>query len=254
VYFGAVPQGLKLKAAANEAGQPVVLEDIGVLDWKRDHPMLRNLAMQKLYVAEAVKMDVPLESEVLLDGLKCPLISLHREGKGVHLVVAFDLLQSNWPLKVSFPIFLHNALQYLAIGSAMDVRQSLEPGATPRVPRGNLIRGGEEVKKVTLKEPGGATRQLTVPDAGDFALPPLDRVGVYATDPPVPQFEQMAVNLLDPNESNTLPAKEAPGGLGEVHEATGGKSRVELWWWIVACAALPLLMIEWWVYTRRVHL
>jgi len=27
-----------------------------------------------------------------------------------------------------------------------------------------------------------------------------------------------------------------------------------LWWWIVAFAALPMLLIEWWVYTRRVHL
>jgi len=35
--------------------------------------------------------------------------------------------------------------------------------------------------------------------------------------------------------------------------ASSGKSRLELWWWLAA-AALPLLVIEWWVYTRRVHL
>jgi hypothetical protein len=33
-----------------------------------------------------------------------------------------------------------------------------------------------------------------------------------------------------------------------------GQSRLELWWWLVACGALPLLLIEWWIYTRRVHL
>ena len=39
----------------------------------------------------------------------------------------------------------------------------------------------------------------------------------------------MAVNLLDPNESNLIPAT-APGGIGEA--VACGKSRVELWWWL----------------------
>lgn len=256
VYFGAAPNGLKVKAAANEQGGYQVIEDVGVLDWKRDHPVLRHLAMQKLYVAEALKLEGAAEhSEVLLDGLKCPLIVLHREGKGVHLIVAFDLLQSNWPLKVSFPVFLFNSLQFLAIGSNMDVRQSLEPGSTPRIPRTAALEG---LKQVELKGPKDfGSRTLKIPEAGDFALPPLDYVGVYATNPPVPQYEQMAVNLLDSNESNVLPtpSNNALGGLAaEVREADANKSRMELWWWVVACAALPLLLIEWWVYTRRVHL
>ena len=256
IYFGACPNGLKLKAATDAQGRYQMVEDVGVLDWKRDHPILRNLAMQKLYVAEALKLEGAAEnSEVLLDGLKCPLVVLHREGKGVHLVVAFDLLQSNWPMKVSFPIFLFNSLQFMAVGANMDVRQSLEPGATPRIPRTASLEG---LKQVTVKgPPGWGNRTVKIPEAGDFALPPLDRVGLYTTDPPVPQFEQVAVNLLDPVESNVLPAAatNALGGVAvEVREADANKSRMELWWWVVACAALPLLMIEWWVYTRRVHL
>jgi hypothetical protein len=209
--------------------------------------------MGKLYVAEALKMDVPIDSEVLLDGLKCPLIALHREGKGTHLVVAFDLLQSNWPLKVSFPIFLNQALQFMAVGGEMALRQSYDPGATPTIPRALLQRLGDDVKQITLKGPNGS-QQKAIPPTGDVALPALDRVGVYTTDPAVPPFDRMAVNLLDPTESNTFPASTVPGGAAEVREGTAAKSRVELWWWIVACAALPLLLIEWWVYTRRVHL
>jgi hypothetical protein len=63
------------------------------------------------------------------------------------------------------------------------------------------------------------------------------------------------VNLLDSNESNLIPVDKPPGGIsGDAVVVANKKSRVELWWWIVACGALPLLMIEWWVYTRRVHL
>ena len=82
----------------------------------------------------------------------------------------------------------------------------------------------------------------------------MDKVGVYQLDPPVPQFERIAVNLLDANESNVVPIETAPGGVGEAIVSGNKKSRLELWWWLVACAALPLLLIEWWVYTRRVHL
>jgi hypothetical protein len=62
----------------------------------------------------------------------------------------------------------------------------------------------------------------------------------------------MAVNLLDTNESNLIPSEAAPGGIGKT-VATSGKSRVELWWWLAALA-VPLLLVEWFVYTRRVHL
>ena len=45
---------------------------------------------------------------------------------------------------------------------------------------------------------------------------PLNRVGVYATQPPVPQFEQVAVNLLDANESNTIPMSDPPALIRSV--------------------------------------
>ncbi|MDB5302761.1 MAG: hypothetical protein JWM97_310 [Phycisphaerales bacterium] len=257
IYFvdGRRPElpDMRLKVAKDAAGKPVMLEDVGVLDWKRDHPILKDLAMSKLYVAEAARLEVPQEDVVLLDGLKGPLVVFDRTGKYTNLVVAFDVLQSNWPLKVSFPIFLNNALQYLAIGSDMDVRPSRQPGATPTIPRANLQKIGGR-KDIKLKGPAGDTI-VTVPDTGDFVLPSLDHVGLYTTEPPVPQFEQMAVNLLDANESNLVPAEKAPGDINaQVVTAQNAPARLELWWWIVAVAALPLLMVEWWVYTRRVHL
>ncbi len=253
IYFGAIPPNLKLKQALDPAGRIVTVNEVGVLDWRRDHPIMKSLGMGKLYVDPALKMEVPADSEVLLDGLKCPLIALHREGKGTYLVVAFNLLDSNWPLKPSFPVFLNQALQFMAVGGEMNLRQSFDPGATPTIPRNLLQRAGADLKQITLKGPDGAQTK-TIPQSGDVVLPALDHVGVYTIEPPIPPYDRMAVNLLDSVESNTFPAANVPGGAAEVREGTGAKSRMELWWWIVACAALPLLLIEWWVYTRRVHL
>lgn len=252
VYFGAIPPDQKL-TVAKEDGRPVMIQDVGVLDWKRDHPMLRYLSLGRVYIGEAMKLQVPPEAEVLVDGTKGPLVVLFREGRRTHLVVAFDLLQSTWPMRVSFPLFMSNAMQYLAIGSDMDVRQSHPPGSTPQIPRIDLQKVDPDLKQLRLDGPMGQLA-VPIPPDGDFALPALDRVGVYTTQPPIPHFEHLAVNLLDANESNLISLDHPPGDIGAAVARDTGKSRLEWWWWIVAAAVLPLLMIEWWVYTRRVHL
>jgi hypothetical protein len=135
----------------------------------------------------------------------------------------------------------------------MNVRESYPPGATVRIPRTELSKLDSIPKTIQLISPDGSGKSVTVPETGDFALPAMDRVGVYATDPAIPGYEHMAVNLLDPNESNLMPADAPPGGTGETVTMGTGKSRMELWWYVVA-AAVGMLMIEWWVYTRRVHM
>ncbi len=252
IYFGCAPVAGKL-SVARENEKYLQLDDSGVLDWQRDHPILRHLNLSKVYAAHMLKLNLPPEAQTLVDGMKGPMVVLNREAAKTNLVIAFDLLDSNWPLKLSFPIFLHNALQYLALGSDMNVRPSFEPGATPRIPRASLEKLGPGIKSIRLNGPSGS-REIPISSTGDFTLPALDRVGLYKTDPPVPQFEQVAVNLLDDNESNLIPSDTPPGNVGAALATASGKSRLELWWWIIACAAMPLLLIEWWVYTRRVHL
>jgi hypothetical protein len=263
VYFGCVPPGTVLKAAEDSGGR-VLLKDVGVLDWQRDHALVRNINLQRLYVAEMLKLELPsqlamnpaMRTQTIVEGTLGPLVVLHREGRSAHLVVSFSILESNWPLRQSFPVFIHNTMVYMALGGDMDLRQSLPPGTTPVLPRLSLQQAGI-AEQLRLVGPQGHEAAVRVPDTGDVAIGPLDAVGLYTTDPPVPGFEKMAVNLLDENESNLLPAERGPGAAADGATAiagTGGQTRVELWWWILAGVAVPLCLVEWWVYTRRVHL
>jgi hypothetical protein len=256
VYFGAAPPESKLKGTP-PVYTPRPTKDkkvVGVIDWKRDHPILRHLALGSHGFADPIKLEAPAEAEILMEGPSGPLMVLYRDKSMTHFAMAFDVIESTWPLKPSFPVFMHNLMQFLAVGSEMDVRPQLEPGATPRIQRAQLQRVAPDLKELKVIGPMGTLVKPITPQ-GDIALPPLNRVGLYETLPPLPPYDRVAVNLLDFNESNVVPVDQAPGGIGESLAATGsGKSRLELWWWIVACGALPLLLIEWWVYTRRVHL
>jgi hypothetical protein len=256
IYFNAVPPESAVKTVLEGGGVAMHQGNI-VLDWERNHPILRHLN-PRFFAKETLKLQLPLGAQELVQGREGPLVVYYREGRSAHLIVPFDINESTWPVEPSFPIFWDRALQYLALGTEMDVRQSYRPGATPRIPRYNLQAASGELKQVKLAGPPGFNDgdplAVNVPPAGDFALPPLDRVGLYTLDPPLPQWDRIAVNLLDDNESNLVPMETAPGGVGEVIEAAGGKSRFELWWWIVAFCAIPLCLIEWWVYTRRMHL
>ncbi len=253
VYFGGLPPNTGLKQSVSDVGVPLVAQDVSVLDWKRDHPILRTLNVSKVFAAEAMRLDVPDDAEQLIEGTTTPLLVLYRQSRQTHLVCAFDLLQSNWPMRETFPYFLYNTMQFMALGSEMDIREGYTPGAMPRIPRTNLIRADADAKDIRLIGPGGS-QTVRVPDGGDFVLPPLNRVGLYRTEPSIPQYERLAVNLLDSNESNVLPSNIAPGSVGTVDSSSQARSRFEWWWWLVACLVLPLLMIEWWVYTRRVQI
>jgi hypothetical protein len=253
VYFGCVPPGIELKAAVDTNGDRVVMKDNYVLDWDREHPILRHLNLGKLYAADAFKLLPTLNSSVLVDGTNGPLMVMHRQGRAIHLIVPFDLIDSNWPLRPMFPVFLYQTLQFMSLGTDMDVRPSYSPGVALRIPRFNLQKLEPSPETIMLNGPMGPTK-VKVPLTGDFVLPALNKVGVYSTDPPIPQYENIAVSLLDANESNVDPAPVGPGSMGTAKPVAATKTRLELWWWLVAAAALPLLMIEWWVYTRRVHL
>ncbi len=146
IYFGAIPPagegGDKFKANPDVyVPKPDNKKKIvGPIDWDRENPILRYLSFNEIGFADPIKITAPPDAHIMMDGPGGPLMLIYREGFHTHLVMAFDVYDSNWPLRPSFPIFIHNALQYLAIGSSMDVRPSLEPGATPRIPRSNLQR------------------------------------------------------------------------------------------------------------------
>lgn len=123
-----IPRGLALKEVRknppNELepnDRPLRAESITLTKWDREHAILRGLELNKVFVQSMSRIAAGPGSEVLAEAgadPATPAIVLHREEGRTFLVLPFNVIDTNWPLRVSFPIFLRQAVDYLATGDA----------------------------------------------------------------------------------------------------------------------------------------
>lgn len=215
-----------------------------------EHPIFRFVVLDDLFVATAQALAPSREFERLAEASEGPLI-LGLDRGGVRLLhVAFDPMDSNWPVLRSIATFVPNALEWLGAAGEALALAGLEPGDTAsfRVPG--------QASDFRLRHPDGREEAIAPRDAGQFVYGPLRRAGVYLLSWNEPGQasrgeRRFAVNLLSAAESRIQPAEELL--LGErtvVGSDVRGASRASLWPWLVG-AALLLLLLEWWVYQRR---
>lgn len=106
MFFAAVASDGPTHARAD------VIHDVQLSVSKPDHPMVRDISFNRVYARSALRLDIAEQSKVLVQGNGEPMIVLDSNGNR-RLVVGFDLLQSNWPLRVNFPVFMYRALEQL---------------------------------------------------------------------------------------------------------------------------------------------
>ncbi len=244
VYFDAAPpiEGLELRRHDSREGGAQV-----VLDWRRDHPLLRHVVLDDLVMSEPGRLVLPTDATALATGPRGPIMAELSHAGTVQVVVAFDVLESSLPLAVPFVVMVQNMVETLGLGGYLDeAGLAYTTGDVATIP----LPGGE-----TSIVYEGPTRLSARRTDGRAVLPQFSRVGLYETDADVaPAFRRLAVNLLDPVESDLRSAERLSVGTEQVAAQTRDTAvRREVWPWF-AWAALAVLLIEWLVYTRRMHL
>ena len=216
-----------------------------IVDWKSAHPLLRYTGFDNVQVVESLTARTPTWAVSLVETPQAPLILAGELGRQRIIWIGFDVLQSNWPLRVSFPIFIANAVEWLDPANARSGQLLVKAGDPFRLALVEPQTGAE----VTL--PGGATKSLKLdPTANELVFGDTYKAGVYrlrlGTNDTV-----FCVNLLDTAESNIKPRDELQlGKYTKVTATTTKRANMELWRTIAALALLVLLG-EWWYYHRR---
>jgi hypothetical protein len=142
---------------------------------------------------------------VIAESPQTPLLVAGELGRQRVVWIGFDLLNSNWPLRVSFPMFVANAVDWLNPATARAERLNLRAGDPLRfeVPPGTT--------QVEVRAPGGDWQVVSV-DAGmrEAVFGATDRQGAYTVRWGTNETA-VAVRALDLVESNSAPRDEIMG-------------------------------------------
>ncbi len=148
-----------------------------------DEPLLRNVDLSRLHVAQAQRIELPDWARPVLTGpANAPLIYAGSRMGLPTAVVAFDLRQSDLPLQVAWPILTANLAGEL-LGLAPSNLDSVRPGSPVELP---LVRDATGVR-VTL--PDGTTREIlpSATGASSVTFVMTTQLGPYRADPILPR-------------------------------------------------------------------
>jgi hypothetical protein len=225
-----------------------------VRGWSDSDPVMRGLrGWHELEIAEALRFkNLPPKTPRLVEGDKDLLLlfSLQRQAYK-DLVLAFPLAtedakwNTRWFLKPLFPLFLRNLLYSLGNVRDATTEETVRPG-DPKI-----IRPFGDVKEVRVRTPSGSSTTLERGTRADFSYGATTELGIYEATWQ-DQSRRFAVNLFDANESNIEPRPSVKIGETQVDAGPTRRQPRELWRWAVALGLL-FLLVEWWVYNRRVQ-
>ncbi|MEW6161558.1 MAG: hypothetical protein AB1813_29355, partial [Verrucomicrobiota bacterium] len=221
------------------------IEAPAIVDIKSTHPLLRFVSFDNVLISESLAVRTPTWGVSLVDAPQNALIVAGEIGRQRIVWVGFDTLHSTWPLRVSFPIFIANAVDWLNPASANASLLTLRAGDPFR------LNFATPVASAQITDPSGTTRSWPVNQTrNEIVFGETLRQGVYKMKAGTNDVT-FCVNLMDASESDSAPKEELKfGRYAQSGTTTLRRANLELWRWIAA-AGLAVLLFEWWYYHRR---
>lgn len=228
-----------------ERGQS--LEMFGFDSWDEKSPILRWMAMENIQVATGRALRPASGDRVLGASVLGPILVEGRRAGRRFVALGFDPRQSDFVLRVGWPLFILNAINSF-VEEDTEYLSSYRTGEVWHIP------APSEARAATLVDPLGLERLVPVKEgraiyfgdqAGFYELT-VGRDGDRATS-------SFAANLLDSAESQIEPVARLELG-GRRAEAPSGFHtgvRRELWLYLLL-GAIGLSALEWFTYHRRV--
>jgi Ca-activated chloride channel homolog len=98
---------------ANWFDQVGAVQGPSIVHWRIAHPLLQHAGLDDVHVRESFVAKTPSWAVSLADSPQGSLVLAGELGRQRIIWIGFDTLESDWPLRVSFPIFIANAVEWL---------------------------------------------------------------------------------------------------------------------------------------------
>lgn len=195
------------------------------------------VAFDETYIDAAEKVTVRGDGKVLATFKSGdPALVVSTGGPQRKLYLAFEPQLSNFPLEVSFPIFLANALEFAVPQSQQSKELAITAGRTFALPA---------LKEVAQTLDGPTGKVEVKPLSGRYVIREARKVGEYSFGD-----RRLFASLRSETESNIAPVDQLVINNTKVTQAGSVLRLADLWRWALL-AALLILAGEWWLFTRR---
>lgn len=270
VFIGRMPPLPDWQKQATD--EPVFAPQI--IDWQRNHPLLNLLELGNVQIADSLLARPPLGGRVLVDSTKGPLLAIAPRDRYEDAVLGFEIMgtepdgsrtfNTDWPRKHSFPGFWLNVLEYFVGGEGASKTHNRPDRLVEVRVSGAAESGSAQEWEVEL--PDGTRRKVALDQPGRLAFHETAQLGIYQIREKGQVKKRFAVNLFGREESDIRlrVRQESEASLKVVDSLSIGyvdvaaqsptaAVRRELWKPLLV-GALVVLMIEWYIYNRRVYI
>jgi hypothetical protein len=172
---------------------------------------------------------------------------------GFSILTADEKTNTDLFQRSSFPVLMLDALKHLAGVGTTENAVSVQPGKRVE------LRVDSQAERLTVVAPDGTTTPVQRSRQGTFDFDGTRDVGVYRVvdgeSGAGNTVYRFAVNLFDALESDIAPRAELRLMEGESVTATRGDAvpaRREFWQFFLILA-LTVLIVEWYIFNRRVY-
>lgn len=206
---------------------------------QEEHPLLRGVSIDKTYIESAQKATAKPGAQVLAQSSAGDLI-VASKGAVRQVYVGFKPQNSDFPLQIGFPIFLSNALDFLAPRETGSDSLVMPAGRTFSIPTGGATA-------LSLSGPSGNLK--LDPLGGSFVVRNLTRVGEYRLR--TEGLDRRVFTILQSEtESSLAPRDRVSLGARPVAAQTSAVGLADFWKSLLLLA-LAALAVEWLVFARR---
>ena len=228
-----------------------------ITTYERAHPIMQYLELNSVRIMEGNSVDGGEGSTALITSDIGPLASVTPRGPFQDMVLGFALVKNDgissevntdWPIKRSFPLFVYSVVEYLGGG----VTTASAPNTLPGQPITMTL--SNRYGQYTIKDPKGKDIALSRGGQSQTIFTQTDTLGLYQVFPGDSKqaVESFTVNLFSSMESNIVARSQIETNGQELKGLVGKiEIRAEYWRWILAIAFVVLLL-EWVIYNRRV--
>jgi hypothetical protein len=202
-----------------------------------DSPLTKGVNFGSTYVEKGYQLKPFEGAKTIVDSNRGPLV-IADDGNTKKVAVAFNSLDSDFPLQVGFPIFIANILDFVAS----------ESNESEIVTKAGATFAFRAQKDVSITGPYGYRQSVQAKD-GQAIWRNISFAGKYSANVDGKSKEVLA-SLRSDTESNIAAKPDLVLGSGKV-KAIQTPFRLQDYWRLFVMICLGFLAFEWWVYSRK---